>query len=412
MIRISKIDDKLDIYHKNTIYIWGAGKNGKYIQKLMKSFEIYVEAFVDNSVKVQGRHLNGIEVISPRELYERYDKDNNIIVQLGLNRKNEAEVIEEIAECRLEYILYEEACKRLLDLKKKDALERGNFADNQIWELKSFFDNIMYESRAYLTGNIDKDNLFMCMPPKTGNVTLVNTLNSMNIRFCNLWHSPFEAANIREKAFELWNQKKVKIIMAVREPVAQNLSMLFQAIGGPPFFIMRKEFWQNGGDVQKIFDFFIDALGYNESSNTVIGLGEYEKQWLSLKCSDCFLIQQFIDVFRNNIVDIFKYPFDKEKGYSTICEDNMEIFVFQLEKLSSISKELGDWIGCDEELVLKKGNIREHSWLQEAYKCTIDQLDISKQYFEKCFAEPYVEHFYSKQDINLFKEKWIGHVRT
>ena len=33
-----------------------------------------------------------------------------------------------------------------------------------------------------------------------------------------------------------------------------------------------------------------------------------------------------------------------------------------------------------------------------------------EEYFEKCYNEPYVKHFYSDDDINKFKEKWEKHI--
>lgn len=408
MLKISKIDDRLSIYRNNDVYVWGAGINGRYIVSLLKWFEIEVKAFIDNSYKLQGTFVNGIEVISPDILYENIKNKPNSIIQIGLNSQNELEILNDLKGKIIEYILYEEACNRLLSLKKRMVLQNGNFRENQIWELKRFFDYVLPTAQRYFTYNVDKEYLLMCMPPKTGNKSLINSFKSMNLEFCNIWHSPYVINNIRINAPELWKRKKVKIITAVREPISQNLSMLFQGIDYRNHFVMRDEFWTDGGDAQRLFELFLQNLGYVDEENNFCR-NQYDEQLLSLHCSNCFLIQQFIPDFQKNVIDLLEMPFDKDKGYDIITKDNMEVFVFQLEKISQISFELGRWIGCD-KFVLDRENIRENSWLRDSYLNACKNIKISKTYFDKCFSEPYLVHYYNKEDINKFKERWIEHI--
>lgn len=103
------------------------------------------------------------------------------------------------------------------------------------------------------------------------------------------------------------------------------------------------------------------------------------------------------------------YPFDKEKGYTIIKEGNIEVFVYQLEKLNDVFLELSDWVGVPFEKMVN-ANKAEDKWVGESYKQACKEIEITQEYFDRCYNEPYVKHFYSDEDIEKFKERWRSHI--
>lgn len=68
MIPISQIDPELSIYKENTVVIWGAGKFGREILRLLQNFSVEVSYFCDSNPKLWKTEVEGIPVILPQEV--------------------------------------------------------------------------------------------------------------------------------------------------------------------------------------------------------------------------------------------------------------------------------------------------------------------------------------------------------
>lgn len=259
-----------------------------------------------------------------------------------------------------------------------------------------------------------RNPIIICSPPKTADITLNLTLDlyKSEVSYINLSHLPrlINKEKIKTKL------GKIKIITGIREPISQNLSRMFQDISAgmnatdwilgditmnkheKKNIIKKCEnlFIQNGEDVQLLWDNYIERYIYPTDLN--------DRMSIEPKC-----VQVFLKEFKNNIFDILEYPFDKEKGYAIVSEDNIEVFVYQLEKLNNVIPELSSFVGVvfDD---LKNGNVAEDKWVGDAYKQAKKTITLSPEYFERCYKEPYVQHFYSEKDIAKFKEKWRENV--
>ncbi len=123
-------------------------------------------------------------------------------------------------------------------------------------------------------------------------------------------------------------------------------------------------------------------------------------------------LESFLEKFNNNITNVIGVPFDKESGYSIIKSGNIEVFVYQLEKLNNIIPQLSEWVGSNPFDQLVNDNIGEAKWTGESYKQAQKELVISQEYFDACFNAPYVKHFYSNEDIEKFKDRWRPHIHS
>ena len=177
------------------------------------------------------------------------------------------------------------------------------------------------------------------------------------------------------------------------------------------------EYWVDGGDVQALYDgwllhHFGSEYVRSAAKNEPIDFSEWDT-WCKYHIRASFLIQPFFEESfkKYNGIDVFDYPFDKEKGYSIleIPEKNTEIFIYQLEKLNNVASELGKFVGI-ENFTLVNGNIAENKWYADAYKQAKKELKFSRTYFDSCFNSKIMNHFYSEADIEKFKAQWISHV--
>ncbi len=419
-IRVTQIDENQSIFRENKVVLFGAGSTGKIILELLKQFDIEVHSYCDNNEGLWGTLVNGIKVISPAELQELTRADKNILVQVTVGAiqsfimsKSVGEVISQIKNLGIEKYIVAQETYHMLTLFKflKFAVENHEaITDNDfLKDYKRKFDYIAgYDRfiRNMLNINAENNTILICLPPKTGDVTLGMTFIDNNVTHFNVEHQPTFFVNTFGKKVYGNMFGKIKIITAVREPIGQNISLLLQSISE---WSLRMDtlvnairlntgeytaagiqnvidiIFKDGGNLQSLFDIQI-------KNNELIGR-----------------IQNFIPSFQENIIDIMKEPFDKEKGYSIIKEDNIEVFVYQLEKLNDIVPELSEWVGVPfDSLVID--NMGESKWNGASYKQAQKELKFSGEYFDKCYNEPYVKHFYSEQDIEKFKNRWRGNI--
>lgn len=268
-----------------------------------------------------------------------------------------------------------------------------------------------------------KEVVVVCSPPKTADHTLMNTFEELNkiatmqgditgeLVYLNIWHKPKRLHKVVHKK----RNTKMKVIIGIREPISQNISVLYEELSGGYAYDdwilgelvneskesrrlklenMKKLFEENGDEAQALWIPFIKRFVEQDSIKEV---------------NSPRTIQQFIPEFQKNVVDILAYPFDKDKGYAIVKENNIEVFVYQLEKLNEVVPQLSKWLEVPfDHLVMS--NVGESKWLGASYKQAQKELKITQEYFNQCFEQPYVKHCYSENDIKKFKQKWKNHI--
>lgn len=400
MIRISQIDDKFSIYKENVVVLIGIGAGTKQIIELMQYHKIEINYICDNHKDSWGKIVEGIPIISPPHM-EQIAKKENIVAQISVN--NMAEGIEkQLFSIGIKNIVSYDECHNILNCTFKMNLFKNNKLTFDENEYSPEFRALALKEKftEYVLGNyFNKQLILICMPGKTGDNTLMSTFSSNNIHWLVMDHAP------QNFDLKLLNSLpgKVKIITALREPISQNLSLLYQMIAGfgrgcsglgatpkaKTFYnLYPNDLFKDGGDAQTIFTQFYDNSKEGNISN-------------------------FMNRFKNNLFDIFDYNFDKEKGYTIIENGNIEVFVFQLEKMNEKStiKAMSDWISMKPFDAWVKGNEASGKWIADSYKQAQKEITFSQEYFDRCFNEPWIQHFYSQEDIEKFKERWRSHIK-
>ncbi|CAN5422868.1 putative capsular polysaccharide synthesis family protein [soil metagenome] len=173
-------------------------------------------------------------------------------------------------------------------------------------------------------------------------------------------------------------QKRVKIITLVRDPLARDISDLFQN-----FRVYMS--------VQQIKEVNVEQL-----LNRFKGFDhEYALQW-------------FDDEFRNYLgVDIYGFEFNKKKGYQIIENLNCDVLIIRLENLTSVFSDamqaftgIGGWILSSEE------NSAENKAYSELYESFKKKVVIGKDVLDLLYNSKYYNHFYTQEEKAKSISKW------
>lgn len=187
------------------------------------------------------------------------------------------------------------------------------------------------------------------------------------------WKFWFFAIKFRIKYLKLKNQK-IKFISIARDPIARNISGYFQTLEGK-----KNKLDMNISSLRK--DFL-------NNTNHLAPLVWFDKE-----------------LNRHFGIDIYKYPFNKEKGYIIIKEKNYEVFLVTLESLSKNLTELEEYINF-ESLDLSSENRATNKWYSNLYKDFKNKVDIPENYIKKMYNSKYTNYFYSDEQIDKFKHRW------
>lgn len=450
--RMKLTQSDLHIFQNKKVILYGNMYLCKQLLDIFTYYDINISAICLTSISRKFTLNYGyVPIISKKKLIRASKNNDEVMVQLAEYskdleirsydsiRKNMIKVSEIGAQAIIESFNPEMV---FADIDSKIAVERNFKKWKKEVVRKSNFELISFKFLSKLKSH--KTAVILCLPGKTADHTLLLTFNLINearlkcsadinryafyikrafryvlskeddlIFHVNVFHKP----RYVEKQCYKNRHGKTKIITAVREPIAQNLSSFFQSLQDKTSIEdwifgriedemprdrekitsdFKKLFLGKENDLQLWFNDFVNRYDYTEG----------------VKCNNTYsarTIQHFMHQLKENIVDITKYPFDQEKGYTIIKEGNIEIFVYQLEKLNNLVPELSDFIGLPFDRLVR-GNDASDKWIADSYKQAQKEIQISQEYFDKCFNEPYVQHCYSQADIEKFKEKWRVHI--
>ncbi len=412
MIRLSKIDDELTVYKGKDIILFGAGYQGRVVKRELESKGFQITGFCDNDKKKWGEIINGTEVISPDRLCEIYN--DKMLVQISCIYSSEIE--KQLQLLKIDsFISYREYCERMEGIRIYCGLPQSVKQYKTLCTKPSYFELLVRKQcidYALRVKYYDMDSFhIVCLPPKTGNHTIEASIRECGGEFVAFRHTFNDMFPVWSKLLE---GKKIKIITGVREPVAQNISFFFQQ--NTRFYDI-PEYWKDGGDVQFLWDKWISNVLGNDvqlrrksiegKENTNFDYMEY----IHAIYDNIVTVQYFFE--RNfekyNGINVYDYSFDQEQGYSIIREGNIEVFIYQLEKLNAVKDSMGEFLGL-KNFELKNENVGAQKWYAPAYRQALEELKLSREYVEYCYGSRLARHFYSNKDIEQFKRRWSKNI--
>ena len=180
---------------------------------------------------------------------------------------------------------------------------------------------------------------------------------------------------------------KIKVITLVRDPLARNLSMAFFALETLLYHTLGPHDGRN-------------LKGNHTSLNEIINIG-FEEQ-INHEAPLTWFEEEFNYVLN---LDVYQYPFDQEKGYSTIKKGNLEVLILKLEKLNSSESVIENFLNLKSFRILS-ANMSKNYWYADLYKDFKKVYKPSQKYLDKMYQSRYCKHFYSPLEITDMYASW------
>lgn len=199
--------------------------------------------------------------------------------------------------------------------------------------------------------------------------------------------------------------EKYKVVSLIRDPVAHYISYFFRYY--KLFGFQREQMKKRVG--LKTFHFL---------QSNFIKIIEGEKK----DYKNSYFFRSIMDFFdteikKNHGIDVYKYPFDHQKGYKVYENDKVKLLVIKLEQFKNIGAEaLGSFLldlTVDEfkqieEMYGKISKIKKNTTMSRysSNRYFKKKVKIPKDILDYFYSFKYSKHFYNKEEINGFVKKW------
>lgn len=403
------------------IVLYGASGTGRKIANLLKNIRIIPYVFCDGNNLKWGKTFLELPVISPEDLYCMVEKEPDafriIICSVYLQ-----EIYQQLKDRIKEKNIYsgfsvELALKFYAHTEDNICLdcykEKIELID-KVWSIpekeNSYrFDDSLEKRRIIQLLNTEKEIVWAFSHGKVGTTTICNSLGErfFAIHFHDL-EMCFGKNGFLEKSSKLWDDvknnlknrnKRIKIICGVREPISRDLSGFFQlllAYDNMSIMDYHASFMENvqrflmQETTKKVFKL---PKNYREYGLSELKYGR-NFDWFNIE------LKKYFDI------DIYNFDFDRERGYQIYQNENVEVFVYKMEKLSQLETALGVFIG-DNGFHLTNSNRSEEKSYWKLYIDTKRELTLPKDYVEFYYKNNLcMDYFYTQEEQKEFLSKW------
>lgn len=363
--------------------IYGASSTGKRFADYLSQMGIMgqVQAVFDSDEKKWGEEIQFGHEINPPERLEEIPDDIPVVIT--------SVFVKEIVEY-LDKLGYENKCVLTAKCLKLaihyDIMNNGanGYLEEEVrsrYQLKyniwrKCMDNrytemaVQKKMRGIITGY--PTSILIHSIPKTGNMTLAKSLAGMSNAIMTCHHVYYGKEMLQEfhELLSAFSERQIRIISGIREPIEGKISGMWQNIHLP--FIHNDK-----------------VLGTVITDDFAL---EYE-EWLEDEIHVAFGI------------DVFAEPFDKKKGYTIIRRDNVSLFLYRIDFLSSLEQEIGDFVGM-KNFKLLQSNLAEAKAYNMAYHSFLNEVRIGQENMKKMIDSKYMKHFYTENERIAYQKKW------
>lgn len=389
--------------HGKEIIIYGAGGYGKRAARMLSDLECDRFDFCDKSASKQGTSLMGGRVFSVSEIESRENLLFIVAIENMDIRKEMEQTLSYIKGARFLSFL---ALNLAWNCLKRDYTT----IDARIESLSSWYENL--GGRGSRIDYLCSCPVLVYQNGKVGSSTVSVSLRNAGIENIHIhrflfvndihgrlllgdeWFKSVESSVAYRPHFAEYmryvksKMKHKKIITLVRDPIAVNLSSVFQwiEIGIADRYIAER---------LKKGRTFAQAV-----SDLMIKIQDRLFNWFSEELKELCGI------------DVFAYPFDKEKGYTIISQDTIEVLVIKTEKLSQMTEVIQNFMD-NRKFELLNTNVGSEKEYAHIYKEVKKHLVLPRKYVEYYYIDnPYMDHFYSREEQNRFLNQWMQYVKA
>lgn len=197
--------------------------------------------------------------------------------------------------------------------------------------------------------------------------------------FFQSMYSRMLAEKLASSGDQRWN-----IISLTRDPIATFLSQVFFA---PRF---HGDILDEAGvvDLEKAQNYVLKSLTKFD----------HRYDWIS---------NWFQNEFEASLqIDAYAQPFDHQRQFSIIGNEKFKVLILKLEHLSdTIEEGVNELMGASYSLVAKNENANTGENASR-YQDLKRQLSLPADLCRRVYSTPYVQHFYSTDEIEAFIERW------
>lgn len=392
-----KVVNDIEVMFENKIVLYGAGHYGKIAYDYLRYSGMEIIGFCDSDIMKWATTFLGIDIYSPMELCELCEVQNVMVV---ITVQNYADV-DDILSVMEKYQIKPNLISTLyavglgISLHSDCSLFSPDFSrvhslKTLIWKnaLRKHLEHrdIMasYNACNLILG---ENAVLIYQPGKVGSSTIFNSLNTQGIKATHFHTFKCEKELLQES---INCGKKIKIITGVREPVSRDISAYFQ-IMSRWLLVLKKDILRKG--IYEAFHELYEKPGYIQG----IMLSGNEFDWFDRELKANFGI------------DIYKHPFDKEKGYSVISTDKIDIFLYKCEKLNCLEDNLKDFLETDNFnlVIANDAHEKKYKYMYDEFKSNVS---IDEEYVMKYYNSEKVRHFYSVEELDGMKKKWLKEI--
>ncbi|MDR2889990.1 MAG: putative capsular polysaccharide synthesis family protein [Lachnospiraceae bacterium] len=410
MINDLELIENFHLLNDKKVVLYGAGKIGQSIYLKLKSIGKTVSFFCDGNPEKWGHcprctddeSNDDIKIISPDQL-KRLDQSEKVVIIITVQNtqsiKQIAQLLEQVkiktkniyTSYGFELFYARNMSKFNITKDYEDLLRKFYRMRNQSRVLQNrahriggfindYFENFMNE--------MDNTDIIIYQPGKVGSITIKSSLDKMGIKSFHTHRiaTILEVDGLEDIFAEVIKNRKIKIITLVREPLIRMLSLFFQGLS----------VW----NLERI-----------QSENSFLELCE---RWMIKDHTDIVMGKQFewFDIELKAVfgVDVYAYPFDKERGYGIIQQGNIEVLVMKMEKMNGLEKVIGEFVGAP-DFKLTNANESSSKPYNYLYQNIMDVIKIPQAAADRYYQNNLrMDHFYSQEEKNQFLDYWKKYI--
>lgn len=391
MINEMEILDDVEILYNKKIIVYGASLSGIRVRDMLMEIGLDIEGFADSDYKKCSFLFENKKVYSLIELTGLSPKEYIIIVaSMYLD-----EILLTIEKEKVDLSVYS---WKMVELSMK--INRTNRKIPELYKKKIDY---IYQLDEYAENRkkILKENLKICLMStgqnfvyiyqmgKVASTTLYKSLRNYNISAFSM-HRIEKNTEILKTFRKLMENKKIRIISGIREPISRMLAIFFQNI----------EHNLNVKRQKKVYDVISEYL---EASYRC------EKEGLELGKSGAFL--WFENELKQNFgIDVFDYEFNRDAGYTIIYYKNIELLLLKTEKINQLKTVIGEFIGI-KDFNLTNSNVGSEKFYKYLYEDVKKNIKIPKYIFDFYYKNnKKMDHFYTEKEKFQFYKKWQNNI--
>ncbi len=391
------------------IVLYGASGTGERIAMLLHNLKLNnkVLAVLDSDKKKWGSKWFGYNISNPEII--KTIPENAIIVITSVYLDEIFEYLNSKLECTqkicsgfsLKHAIHYDIINNRADYVKKENSEiykkiYSLWKENNIPVAINSQQKYFYDMVQCIMEN--PKSILLCGMPKTGNISLSTSFEEetkQNVIFT--YHASYyniHTLKTLRESLKFSGENEIKIISGIRLPIERIISHKWQDIKFTYLF--------NDSCISPLIDY-----NYDYYINDLLLYEKFNQN--NFNCRDYRYNDSFY-WFNDHIlkafgIDIFKYPFDKEKGYSIIVNKNISIFVYRLDKLDELENEIREFSG-DNNFKLKRANVASEKRYAFAYREYMQNVKVNTDFFDNLVKSKGMTHFYTEEECKNYRKKW------